>query len=167
MTTNKITAPEQITVRVLKYDRGEYCRWNATIAQREGRMIVLAAEFESDVQHHLLGDIPRGTRTIEYYWLDCWHNVFQFLDHEGHTRMYYCNVSTPATLDGEVLSYIDLDIDLLVHPDLSYELLDLEEFESNAERWNYSDEIRLQARASVKNLVSMIEERRFPFSEIT
>ena len=136
------------------------------MARREGPMIVLDAEFEYDVQHHLLGDIPRGTRTIEYYWLDCWYNVFQFLDDEGRTRLYYCNVSSPPTLDREVLSYVDLDIDLLVQPDLSYTVLDLDEFEGNAERWNYSDEIRLQTRASVKNLVSMIEERRFPFSDI-
>ena len=167
MTSNKVTVPERITVRVLKYDRSEYRRWSATIARREGPMIVLDAEFEHDVQHHLLGDIPRGTRTIEYYWLDCWHNVFQFLDHEGRTRLYYCNVSAPPTLDGKVLSYIDLDIDLLVHPDLSYTVLDLDEFESNAVRWNYTDEIRFQAQVSVKNLVSMIEGRRFPFSEIT
>lgn len=130
-------------------------------------MIVLDAEFEYDVQHHLLGDIPRGTRTIEYYWLDCWHNVFQFMDHEGGTRLYYCNVSSPPTLVGEVLSYVDLDIDLLVQPDFSYTVLDLDEFECNAALYDYSHETRLQARASVENLVSMIEERRFPFSQIT
>ena len=167
MTAARVTTPERITVRVLKYDGSEYRRWSATFAQRKGPMIVLDAEFESDVQHHLLGEILRGTRTIEYYWLDCWHNVFQFLDHDGRTRLYYCNVSAPPTLDGEVLSYIDLDIDLLVQPDLSYTVLDLDEFESNAARWKYPDEIRLQARASVKSLVSMIEERRFPFSQTT
>ena len=54
-----------ITVRVLKYDGAEYRRWNARLAQREGSLIVLEAAFEFDVQHHLLGDIRRGTRTIE------------------------------------------------------------------------------------------------------
>lgn len=164
MTTNEFTAPEQITVRVLKYDGSEYRRWNATIAQREGPMIVLDAEFECDVQHHLLGDIPRGTRTIEYYWLDRWYNVFQFLDHKGGTRLYYCNVGAPPTVDGNVLSYVDLDIDILVRPDLSYQLLDLEEFESNGKRWNYSDETRRLALASVTDLVSMIRGHQFPFS---
>lgn len=165
MIITKVTAPEQITVRVLKYDGSEYRRWNATIAQREGPMIVLDAEFESDVHHYLLGDIPRGTRTIEYYWLDRWYNVFQFLDHKVGTRLYYCNVGAPPTIDGRVLSYVDLDIDILVRPDLSYQLLDLEEFESNARRWNYSDETRRQALASVTRLVSMIEGHQFPFSQ--
>ena len=162
-----MTEPDHITVRVLKYDGAEHRRWSAKIARREGPMIVLDAEFDYDVQHHLLGEIPRGTRTIEYYWLDCWYNVFQFMNNEGSTRLYYCNVSAPPELEGDVLSYVDLDIDLLVQPDLSYQLLDMEEIESNAERWSYSVETRRKALASVTELVSMIEGRRFPFSQAT
>jgi protein associated with RNAse G/E len=162
-----MTEPDHITVRVLKYDGAEHRRWSAKIARREGPMIVLNAEFDYDVQHHLLGEIPRGTRTIEYYWLDCWYNVFQFMNNEGSTRLFYCNVSAPPRLEGDVLSYVDLDIDLLVQPDLSYQLLDMEEFEANAERWSYSGETRRQALASVTELVSMIEGRRFPFSQAT
>jgi protein associated with RNAse G/E len=167
MTTIELKASTAITVRVLKYDGAEHRHWSAKIALREGRLIVLDAEFDYDVQHHLLGEIPRGTRTIEYYWLDRWYNVFQFMDNEGKTRLYYCNVSAPPKLEGDVLSYVDLDIDLLVQPDLSYQLLDTEEFETNAGRWGYSAETRRQALAAVAELESMIAGRQFPFSQVT
>lgn len=167
MITIDLTAATPITVRVLKYDGSESRRWTGTIARTEGPLIVLDAEFDCDVLHHLLGEIPRGTRTIEYYWLDRWYNVFQFMDHEGRTRLYYCNVSAPPKLEGDVLSYVDLDIDLLVQPGLSYQLLDTEEFETNAELWSYSAETRRQALASVAELESMIEGRQFPFSQAT
>ena len=156
--------PDQITVRVLKYDGSEYRRWRAAIARREGQMIVLDAEFEYDVQHHLLGDIPRGTRTIEYYWLDCWYNVFQFLNHEGRTRLFYCNVNMRPEINGGILSYIDLDLDVLVHPDFSYQVLDLEEFETNATRYGYTDQVKRQAQKALAELISMIETRQFPFA---
>lgn len=126
---------------------------------------MLDAEFDCDVQHHFLGEIPRGTRTVEYYWLDRWFNVFQFLDDEGGTRLYYCNVSALPKLEGDVLSYVDLDLDLLVQPDLTYQLLDTEEFATNAEHWSYSAETRRQALASVAELESMIRERQFPFAQ--
>ena len=71
--------PDQVTVRVLKYDRTEYRRWNARISQHNGSLLVLDAEFEYDVQHDLLGVIQGGTRTIEYYWLDRWYNIFRFM----------------------------------------------------------------------------------------
>jgi protein associated with RNAse G/E len=155
---------EPITVRVLKYDGAEYRRWNARVARREGPLIVLHAEFEFDVQHHLLGDIRRGTRTIEYYWLDRWYNVFQFLEPDGSTRLYYCNINTPPALAGEVLSYIDLDIDVVVQPDLSFEVVDEDEFEHNAAAFGYLPETVTAARAAVRELVKLIESRLFPFS---
>ena len=43
-------SPDQVTVRVLKYDGREYRRWNARLSQRNGSLLVLDAEFEYDVQ---------------------------------------------------------------------------------------------------------------------
>ena len=159
-------ASKQITVRVLKYDGTEYRRWNARLARRDGPLIVLDAEFEYDVDHSLLGRISRGTRTAEYYWLDRCYNVFRFIDDDGRTRLYYCNVNTPPHFDDEVLSYVDLDIDVLVQPDLSYRVLDLEEFETNAIRYAYSDDIRKNAQAAVSELIEMIESKQFPFGVV-
>ncbi len=164
MSTVKIAAPAEVTVRALKHDGAEHRRWHARTGRREGPLIVLDAAFEFDVQHHLLGDIQRGTRTIEYYWLDRSYNVFRFLNSDGSTRLFYCNVNTPPTFADDVLTYIDLDIDILVQPDLSYQVLDLDEFEANAARYGYSEEIKGQAHAAIDQLLSMIKNGAFPFS---
>lgn len=157
-------AAEPITVRVLKYDGAEHRRWNARVSRHEGSLIVLNAEFEFEVQHHLLGHIRRGTRTIEYYWLDRWYNVFQFFEADGSTRLFYCNINKPPTLAGGVLSYVDLDVDVLVQPDLSYEVVDTDEFEHNAAAFGYPLETVTAAHAAVRELVKMIENREFPFA---
>jgi uncharacterized protein len=157
--------PDQITVRVLKYDGAEYRRWNARQARQEGSLLILEAEFELDVQHESLGAISKGTRTVEYYWLDRWYNVFRFLNEDGGTALYYCNINTPPKLEGDMLSYVDLDIDVLAQQDFSFEILDLQEFEVNAARYGYPDELKSQARAALDELVRMIESRQFPFDE--
>jgi len=158
-----INVSDSVTVSVLKYDGTEYRRWTGTMVRQEGQLIVLDAAFEFDVDHDLLGQISRGTRTIEYYWLDRWYNIFRFLETDGATRLYYCNVSTPPTMHGSVLSYIDLDIDILVQPDFSYQVLDLEEFATNAMRYGYSDDAKVHARAAVDELISMIKARQGAF----
>jgi len=158
-------SPKEITVRVLKHDGREYRRWRAKIAERTDKMIVLDAEFDVDVSHDLLGEIQRGTRTVEYYWLERWYNVFRFLTGDGSTRLYYCNINTPPRVEDGVLSYIDLDIDILVQPDLSYRILDLEEFAANTERYGYSEEEQQRAQAAVDELISMIQTRQFPFAK--
>lgn len=159
-----MTERSHITVRVLKYDGTEHRHWSATLAKEDDSLIVLDAEFEEDVRHHLLGDINRGTRTIEYYWLDRWHNIFRFLESDGATKLYYCNVNMPPQISDGILSYVDLDIDILVQPDLSYQVLDLEEFELNSARLGYSEQVKAQAHEAVDELISMIETRAFPFS---
>jgi protein associated with RNAse G/E len=156
--------PDQITVRVLKYDGTEYRRWNAKLAQKDDSLIVLDAAFEDDVEHDLLGNIRSGTRTIEYYWPDRWYNIFRFLESDGSTKLYYCNVNMPLSIEGGILSYIDLDIDVLVRPDFSYQVLDLEEFAANAARYGYPEQVRAQTHKAVAELTSMIETRQFPFS---
>jgi uncharacterized protein len=159
-----MTEPDQITVRVLKYDGTEHRRWNATLARKDGSLIVLDAAFEDEVEHHLIGNIKPGTRTIEYYWPDRWYNIFRFLESDGATKLYYCNVNMPPSINGGILSYIDLDIDILVRPDFSYQVLDLEEFAANAARYGYPEQVRVQTQKAVAELTSMIENRDFPFS---
>jgi len=125
---------------------------------------VLDAEFDEDIEHALLGTIKSGTLSTEYYWLDRWYNVFRFRTPGGALKSFYCNVNMPPTFDGEVLSYVDLDVDVLVKPDFSYQVLDLDDFEINARRYRYPDEIRENVRLAVDDLTRMIESREFPFN---
>lgn len=156
--------PTPISVRVLKYDGEEHRRWPAVILRQEADLLVLDAKFDEEIRHDLLGTIAAGTTSIEYYWLDRWYNIFRFSEPSGSLRNYYCNVNVPPTFDGSVLTYIDLDIDILVNTDLSYTVLDLEEFEHHAERYGYSNEVREQAERGLDQLKTLIETRAFPFN---
>jgi protein associated with RNAse G/E len=153
-----------IEVRVYKYDGLLHRTWPAELLRQEGSLIVLDAKFADEVTHDLLGTIASGTLSLEYYWLDRWYNVFRFVEPDGTLRNYYCNVNVPPTFDGETLSYVDLDLDILVEPDLSYRILDVEDFERNAEDYGYSVEVQANARRAVDELVRMIETRAFPFN---
>jgi hypothetical protein len=153
-----------ISVRVLKYDGTEHRRWPAVVIRQEADLLVLDAKFDEEIHHDLLGTIAAGTTSIEYYWLDRWYNIFRFSEPSGPLRNYYCNVNVPPTFDGSVLTYIDLDIDILVNADLSYTVLDLDEFEHHAERYGYSNEVREQAEHALEQLKQLIESRAFPFN---
>jgi len=61
------------------------------------------------------------------------------------------------------LDYIDLDIDVLVWKDYSYQILDVEEFEYNSLKYNYSEDVIKNAGKSLGELIQMINNRQFPF----
>lgn len=142
-------------VRALKYDGHERRRWAAQVVKQVGPLIVLDAVFDEEINHDLLGTIALGTVSKEYYWLDRWYNVFRFNDR------FYCNVTQPPSFDGTTLTYVDLDIDVLVESDFSYQILDLEDFESS----QYPAEVQHNARQALEELTSLVETRSFPFNE--
>jgi len=154
---NKLTPLETkaIVVRVLKSDGRERRRWAARVVERVGPLIVLDAVFDEEIHHDLLGTIALGTVSKEYYWLDRWYNVFRFSDR------FYCNVTEPPAFDGSILTYVDLDIDVLVESDFSYKILDLEDFETA----QYPAEVQHNARQALEELTSLVETRSFPFDE--
>jgi len=150
---------------VLKYDGREHRRWPARIAKVDGSLLVLDAVFAEEVEHDLLGKISAGTISTEYYWLDRWYNVFRFGDPKRQFQNFYCNINQPPSFDGHVLSYIDLDIDVLVAPDFTYQVLDLDDFEENARRYSYPEEVHANAHRALTELTAFIEARAFPFDE--
>jgi uncharacterized protein len=156
---------KRVTVRTYKYDGSAHRLWRAEISRFESPLIVLDARFEEEIKHPLLGTLKRGTLSIEYYWLDRWYNIFRFMEPSGELRNFYCNVNVPPVLCGDVLSYIDLDMDILVAPDFSYNILDEDEFITNAARFNYPDDIRRRSAEALEELVNLIEKRAFPFSD--
>ena len=155
---------DAIFVSVHKYDGTEHRRWPAQIAKTVGPLLILDAVFDEEIQHDLLGTIASGTISTEYYWLDRWYNVFRFSDPDQKLKNFYCNINVPPRFDGRVLSYIDLDIDVLVEPDLTYKILDEDDFDENAEHYRYPQEVQANARVALAELIGLIESRSFPFN---
>jgi protein associated with RNAse G/E len=160
-----VDGSKSIVVQVHKYDGAEHRRWPAVLVEQRGSLLVLDAVFDEEIEHDLLGTIARGTISTEYYWLDCWYNVFRFGARDGKFQNFYCNVSMPPAFDGRVLSYVDLDIDVLVKPDFSFQVLDREDFADNALRYGYPVEVQEKAHGALAELIGLIESRSFPFDE--
>lgn len=156
-----------VTVESRKYDGRLHRSWRARLVRREGPLIVLEGTFEEEVSHALLGRICAGTRSVEFYWEDRWYSVFRFQEPSGALRNFYCNVNHPPSFDGRVLSFTDLDIDILVMPDFTTRVLDAEEFEENAARFNYPVEVRDRVGLALDQLTRLIESRQFPFDDVS
>ena len=163
MSEEKGAMNEDVIVQVMKYDGALHRRWQASLVARHGSLLIFDAAFSEEVRHSQLGLIERGTVSLEYYWLNRWYNVFRFQNTRGALRNFYCNVNMPPAFDGRTLTYVDLDIDIVVAPDLSYSILDRDEFEQNALRYKYPREVIREAERALSELISMIEARRFPF----
>ena len=154
---------EQIFVHSCKHDGRVRRRWPARVARREGSLIVLDAVFEDEVRHPLIGTIEAGTHSVEFFWTDRWYSVFRFQTPSGSLLRFYCNINTPARLEDGVLSFVDLDVDVLVNPDYSRTILDEDEFELHAKLYAYPKDYRDNVTRALDELLCLIGSRQFPF----
>ena len=154
-----------VRVDSLKFDGRLHRSWPARLVRRDGTLFVLEGVFETEVRHQMLGTIPAGTLSTEFYWTDRWYSIFIFRAPTGALRYCYCNVNRPAEFDGRTLRFVDLDIDVLVAPDFSYTVLDEDEFEANAAAYAYPEELRVRARGALAQLLRLIEARGFPLDQ--
>jgi hypothetical protein len=154
---------DKITIRACKFDGSIHRTWKAELIKHDPPLIVLDGVFDFEINHPSLGYIKKGTRSIEYHWSDRWYNVFCFFEPDGAFRNYYCNINIPPEFDGDVLSFIDLDLDILVSDDWTYKILDREEFETNSEKFNYPNNLKMRIEEAMTELLSLIQNREFPF----
>ncbi|HWS56106.1 MAG TPA: DUF402 domain-containing protein [Pyrinomonadaceae bacterium] len=154
---------EEVTVNSRKFDGRVSRSWRARLKRREGPLVVVEGVFEEEVRHPLLGLIVAGTLSTEFFWADRWYSVFRFREPSGALRNFYCNLNTPPTFGDGRIDFVDLDIDVLVAPDFSYQVLDEDEFELHAERYRYPPEFRLRAREALAEVLALVAARRFPF----
>ncbi len=54
-----------------------------------------------------------GTVTVGHYWVDRPYNVYHWLV-GGRTLAYYCNVATDTRIEADLVSYLDLTVDVLL-----------------------------------------------------
>lgn len=154
------------TINARKFDGTLHRTWKANLIQEKDSLLLFVGVFEKEIEHRDLGVIRRGTISYEYYWLDRWYNLFRFHEPNGDLRNYYFNINMPPIFENKVLDYVDLDIDIVVWKDFTFEVLDKDEFAENSLKYNYSEELTSKVFSNLNELERLIKLRKFPFDEI-
>jgi len=99
---------------------------------------------------------PLRYNCLQFYWPQRWYTLSAFYD--GRVLKYtYATIIQPASIEIERLSYVDLDLSILVKPDLTYEVLTQAEFEQMADLLHYSEETRISALMAMRTITSSIQ----------
>jgi len=73
--------------------------------------------------------LREGDSFLELYPRSKWFNIYEIHDKDSvEVKAWYCNVTRPAIVNGDVISYDDLALDLFAYPDGSFRILDEDEF---------------------------------------
>jgi len=130
---------------------------------------ILLSRDEHSVTHEALFDrvdmpfidvvFRTGDRFVETYYTDRWYNIFAIHDQEdGKIKGWYCNIGKPAVIEDNVVSYVDLALDLWVSVDGKQTVLDEDEFEALA----LNEELRVGALNGLDKLKKLFLKNKPP-----
>jgi protein associated with RNAse G/E len=97
---------------------------------------------------------------LEHCYTQRWYNVFESTP--AIASGWYCNLSRPARLNGDLIEWDDLALDLFVSLDGKTILLDEEEFEALALSQAEGDRVR----EALGDLQSRVAQRSAPFEAL-
>lgn len=92
-----------------------------------------------------------------------WYNIVALIEETG--IRYYCNVASPPYRSGGVITYIDYDLDVIVMPDGSMQVVDQDEYELHKAQYHYSEIVIKKVEEGLDALLQRIHDRRPPFED--
>ena len=99
---------------------------------------------------------PLRSNCVQFFWPERWYTLSAFYNDRAliHT---YATIIQPARIEADGLTYVDLDLSLLVKPALSYEVLTQAEFDQAAEMLHYSEDTRIGSLLALQTLTNSIQ----------
>jgi uncharacterized protein len=151
---------ETVRVRKLGYDGRVVYSWSGALVRADDTFVVHARFPLIGKEQPVIDGVPfcDGDIFTEFYYPDRWYNIFHITDPSGCHKGWYCNVAQPASMDDEGIAFVDMALDLFVHPDGHYTVLDEDEFVDAAYG---ADDIRA-ARAGLEDLIKLAEGWKLP-----
>jgi uncharacterized protein len=155
--------PSPITILKLNLARQETFRYSGEVLERSAGALLLEAFFNRpDLPFHGLV-MGKGDRFVEVYFSQRWYNIFEMHDRQDdHLKGWYCNVTLPAEISDQQVSYVDLALDLLIFPDGRQLVLDEDEFE----KLDLDVRTRVQALAALHELQGMAAGGKINLQEL-
>lgn len=144
---------------------------NGKIDRISGEAIVLDETDEylvcANNKVKLIENDGRSHRTKEiailFFYKKEWYNILAQLKKYG--LFYYCNIASPYIIDGNIIKYIDYDLDLRIFPDGTFKVLDKNEYRYHKITMRYSDEIDVIVQDSLNKLIDNKNNNAFPFKK--
>jgi uncharacterized protein len=152
-----------ITVYKLDYEGRETWRYTGVVVARGDTWLRLEALFNGPERDDGYIIWRHGDRFVEYFYTDRWYNIFEIHDADTDAiKGWYCNVTFPATLSAESVSWRDLALDVWISPSGEVMTLDEDEFAVLP----VDAATRARALTAVDDLRAQIVRRDEPFNQL-
>lgn len=155
----------KVQIHSYKHNGSIHRMWEETTILKGTQSLVIGANDRTVVTESDGRTWITREPAICYFHANYWFNVIGMLREDG--VYYYCNLSSPFAYDSEALKYIDYDLDIKVYPDMTYTLLDEDEYEKHSQIMQYPPVIDTILKRNVAHLTQWIHQRKVHSHQIS
>ncbi|SET70854.1 hypothetical protein SAMN05216389_12212 [Oceanobacillus limi] len=152
----------KIQIHSYKHNGSLHRVWENSIVLKGTETVVIGANDKTEVRESDGRTWTTREPAICYFHSKHWFNIIGMLRNDG--IYYYCNISSPFVYDEEALKYIDYDLDLKVYPDMTFDILDEDEYELHKKQMNYPVVLDRILYNNIEYLQRWVMQRKGPFS---
>lgn len=151
-------------IRALKYPNVPHYNWDVELLEEAPGHVICMGRPGRKLAHHTKQKVFNiHNYSVEFYSFEDWFTVSADIE-DGLIQQYYCNVSMPAVRDGNTISFIDLDLDLVQRSlNRPWEVVDVDEFQTNRVKYGYPSSLIGEAEQKLNDLQIRVREGQFPF----
>lgn len=155
-------AGSKMQIQSYKHNGQLHRIWENSTVLKATETIVIGANDRTQVTESDGRTWVTREPAICYFHAKHWFNIIGMLRDDG--IHYYCNISSPFVYDDEALKYIDYDLDVKVYPDMTYDLLDEDEYEDHRQKMNYPVVLDRILHNNIEYLLRWVRQRKGPFA---
>lgn len=149
----------KVRIQKLNPDGEVKYEYGGTLLDMDDHQIVVEAFFDREDMPFQDILFKKGDRFLEFYYFDRWYNIFEIYDKDDEQiKGWYCNVGKPVVMQGAIVSYVDLALDLWISLDGNQTVLDEDEFEE----LNLIDELKSGALQGLRCLQELFKSKNPP-----
>ncbi len=152
----------RLLLRATKFDGTAHWIQPFRVVSDDGTLLITEYRARTPI-YTSRGEFRSPYDSRVYFWRDRWFNVFRLSRPGCSLALWYCNVTTPPTLQHSQINYVDLDLDVAVRPDGCIELLDQDEFDLHQRKYGYPQDVIEEAERAAGQVAELARRGSFPF----
>jgi protein associated with RNAse G/E len=153
----------EYTMKAYKYDGRLHYEQRLSYVSFRDKCLELRGSKGRKLHHYTRDDVYTFDKeTLEYFFEDRWYTAALVFDDDGNVVHVYCNIAYPARINQDIVSFIDLDVDVVVI-DGRIKVIDVDEFNEHKAIYGYGKELEEKVFEAVERVKTDIRNENYPF----
>ncbi|WP_244226683.1 DUF402 domain-containing protein [Paenibacillus protaetiae] len=149
-------------IKSLKYGNVPHYEWETELLEQGDGYVFVLGQYGRKLRHHTKQAVfTINNWAIEFFSSSHWFTVSADIV-DGRIHQYYCNINQPAVIQGNGISFVDLDLDLICR-DGKWSVVDEDEFIAHIAEFGYPQQLVDRTRQELAALQERIASGQFPF----